>query len=102
MRIFKKVVSDGRANVQLIQLISEVHEPLAKDTDNDSHFDLPSELERLRRAIKDGEVKTEAIEKELVALKKNKTKQREIYELEKQKDDAAAHLSLCREKEEQI
>ena len=59
-------------------------------------------MERLRRAIKDGEVKTEAIEKELIALKKNKTKQREIYELEKQKDDASAHLSMCREKEEQI
>lgn len=57
VRIIRKIVSDGRANVQLIQLISEVHEPLAKDTDNDSHFDLPTELERIQTSIADEEVK---------------------------------------------
>lgn len=74
IRILKNVVSDDRANVQLIQLISEVHEPLAKDADNDSHFDLPSELERIHKIVKDGEAKYEIIEKELALIKKNKTK----------------------------
>ncbi|KAL4471208.1 hypothetical protein ABPG72_007575 [Tetrahymena utriculariae] len=102
VRILKKIVSDGRVNVQLIQLISEVHEPLAKDTDNDSHFDLPSELERIRNSITEEKKKLENIEKELSNLKKNKTKQNEIYQLEKEKDEKQAHLKIWEEKEDAI
>ncbi|KAL4429318.1 hypothetical protein ABPG74_002304 [Tetrahymena malaccensis] len=102
VRILKKIVSDGRVNVQLIQLISEVHEPLAKDTDNDSHFDLPSELERIRNSITEEKKKLENIEKELANLKKNKTKQTEIYQLEKEKDEKQAHLKIWEEKEDAI
>ncbi|EAS07620.2 AT hook motif protein (macronuclear) [Tetrahymena thermophila SB210] len=102
VRILKKIVSDGRVNVQLIQLISEVHEPLAKDTDNDSHFDLPSELERIRNSINEEKKKLDNIEKELSNLKKNKTKQNEIYQLEKEKDEKQAHLKIWEEKEDAI
>lgn len=76
-------MSDSRVNVTLIQLISEVHEPLSKDTDNDSHFDLPTELERIQRFIEEEKKKLELIKRELLVIKKNKNKQSEIYILEK-------------------
>ncbi|EGR28535.1 AT hook motif family protein, putative [Ichthyophthirius multifiliis] len=95
VRILKKSVLDVPVNVFITQIISEVHEPLAKDSDNDTHLDLPSELTRVQKQIIENNVQLEILEQKL----NKRVKQKDQYQIEVEKEQKNKILENLRQKE---